>query len=212
MPDALAGPGPALSAGRPPLSGLFRTLLGAALDGLPDPVRRLHSLDAPCLTAGLADVTMTPGLLPALICRLTGLPRAGRDVPVTVLFTPGPAGEHWERRFADRHYGSRLAVAEGRLIESFGPFRLAYDLEASAAGLAWTLVRWRLLGLPLPDWTRPRIDCLESSEAGRYRFDIAFALPVIGKVIAYTGWLKPAQGSADADASTAAGMRPSATA
>lgn len=174
---------------------VFPTLLGAALERLPAPVRRLHSLAAPCDTAGLANVVVAPGLLPPLICRIAGLPPAGTDVPATVRFTPEAASEYWERRFADRSYASRIAAGSGRdaglLVERFGPFRLAYALTPDEQGLGWRLVRWRLLAVPLPGWTLPLVQCRESAEGARYRFDIDFALPLVGPVIRYRGWLEP---------------------
>jgi hypothetical protein len=174
----------------------FQSLLGAAFGQLPAPVRHLHSLSHAVTTSGLAEVRADRGLGPWLICRLAGLPKPGRDVPVTVSFRPdGRGAERWQREFATRHYASTMRVdavgKEPLLGERFGPFDLYFCLTPSARGLAWSLVGWRLLGLRLPDWTLPRLECFESSEGERFVFDIDAAFPIVGHVVHYRGWLVP---------------------
>ena len=67
--------------GQSPMTSPFQAILGADFGRLPEPVRRLHGLAHDIQTAGRAEITVTPGLLPSLLCRLAGLPRAGQDVP-----------------------------------------------------------------------------------------------------------------------------------
>jgi hypothetical protein len=182
---------------------LFQRILGDGFVQLPAPVRRVHGLSRDLATAGRADITTAPGLLPWLLCRLAGLPRPGSDVPVTVSFHPdGRGGEYWRRRFADRRYASSFAVGdrsrEDLLIEKFFPFRLHYRLTASPEGLAWRLVEWRLCGITLPRRTLPAVNCLESADGDRFRFDIDVVFPIVGPVIHYRGWLMPIE-SAEGD-------------
>lgn len=183
----------------------FEEVLGPRLAGLPPIVRHLHSLARPLVTQGRADVTGATSLAARFVCTVAGLPKPGRDVPVSVTFTPLPKGrERWLRRFGSRTYVSvmepGIGVDEGLLVERFGRvplFLLCFRLTPEAAGLRWTLARWRLVGVPLPQWTLPRIDCVESAETGpdgaeRFRFDIDVAFPLVGHVLHYTGWLAPA--------------------
>jgi hypothetical protein len=172
----------------------FQRILGERFDALPSPVRRLHSLKASALTSGLSEITASGNPLAWLIGRIAGLPRPGRDIPVTVEFLPdGQGREHWKRRFASRRYASVMVAGEGGdeglLIERFGPFRLLFRLDPRADSLSWSLERWRLLGLPLPRWTAPTIECLESGDGERFVFDIDVAFPVAGHVVHYRGWL-----------------------
>lgn len=169
----------------------FRRRLGADFARLPAPVARVHGLAEPLTLAGRAEVRVAPGLAAMWICALCGLPRPGNDVPVEVRFVPDGAGERWYRRFDRRCYASRIDVAGDCLRERFGPFDLLYRLEVDG-GLRWTVVRWRLLGLPLPGFVRPRIDCVEAADGDRFCFDIAVALPLVGPVIRYRGWLTDA--------------------
>jgi len=173
----------------------FQIVLGAEFARLPGPVHRLHSLTSPQTATGRAEITTAAGLLPRLICRLAGLPRPGRDVPVSVRFEPTENGqERWLRRFAERRYASTITVERMRgaemLAERFGPFRLTYDLRIEDRGLRWSLAGWRLFALPLPRWSVPAVECLEGADGERFTFDIAVAFPLAGHVIRYRGWLE----------------------
>lgn len=171
---------------------LFQRLLGADFERLPAPVRELHSLGESAAAEGRADVTAAAGPAPWLLRWFAGLPQPGRDVPVTVVFhLDGKGRERWERRFASRRYTSTMTAGtgstEGLLAEYFGLFRLYFRLMPSEEGLAWSLARWRLLGISLPRWTTPSIECLESADGTRFVFDIDVALPMIGHIMHYRG-------------------------
>ena len=174
----------------------FERLLGAEFERLPAPVRRLHALRQPLRTTGRADATVASGVFARLICRLMGLPHAGRDMMVSVVFTPdGNGGERWERQFGDRRYASRIAAGDGRdagfLVERFGWFDLKFRLAPRSDGLQWSLAGWRLLGVPLPYWSVPKAGSLESADGERFTFDIEAAFPLLGRLIRYRGWLMP---------------------
>src|SRR5690348_8444513 len=176
----------------------FERLLGRSFERLPEPVRYFHSLRHALMTEGRAKVSIAPGFISALVCAVFGLPAAGDDVLVSVFFLPKPNGlEFWRRRFAKRRYQSTMGVfASGTaslLIEHFGPFRLFFKLTPQDDSLEWLLVRWKFLFLPLPRWTLLKVKCRESADGVRFVFDIDFALPIIGPVIHYTGWLLPVQ-------------------
>ena len=173
----------------------FETILGGDFARLAEPVRRLHSLDREATTSGLSDITVDRGFLPWLICLLAGLPRSGRDVPVSVRFVPdGKGREHWYRRFAERRYDSEMRAAESAspplLIEQFGPFGLYFRLTRRGETIDWTLVKWRMLGVPMPRWTMPTVACNESGDGDRFVFDIDAIFPIAGHVIHYRGWLR----------------------
>jgi hypothetical protein len=86
-----------------------------------------------------------------------------------------------------------LSAAGHRVAERFGALRFVFDLPAGPEGLSMHLARWTCLGLPLPLLLAPRIHAREwQDEQGRFRFEVAVALPIAGDVIRYTGWLVPA--------------------
>ena len=74
------------------------------------------------------------------------------------------------------------------------PRRLYFRLTPREDGLAWSLVRWRFLSVPLPGWSAPRIECLESGDGARFVFDIDVGFPVIGHVMHYRGWIERGRG------------------
>jgi uncharacterized protein DUF4166 len=172
----------------------FEQLLGSDFAALPEPVRRLHSLRADATTAGRAEIVSPRGFLPWLVCKASGLPAPGKDVPVSVAFhVDGHGGELWRRRFAGRRYQSGFSVGTGRhaglLCERFFPYVFFHRLTPSTAGLRWDLVGWRLLFLPLPGALMPPTVCFESSDGDRFVFDIDVRFPLIGQLIHYRGWL-----------------------
>jgi hypothetical protein len=172
----------------------FQSILGAAFAQLPEPVRRLHGLTRDAATAGRAAITAARNPFAWLLCRLAGLPRPGSDVPVTVTFhLDRDGGEYWRRRFRGRRYASAMRAGTGAdaglLVEHFWPFIYCHRLTASPDGLAWKLVKWRLLGIPLPRSTVPNVNCFESGDGERFVFDIDVVFPLIGQVIHYRGWL-----------------------
>jgi len=179
---------------------LYRHVLGPALDTLPQPVRALHDATGARRWSGRAEVRRGKGLPARILVRLFGFPTAGRDVPVTVEFRPeggGEAGaELWTRRFGDRAFSSLQWRGTGRnahlLMERFGPFTVALALEVDGPRLRLIPRSWFLLGLPLPRALMPGGDSFETEGAdGAFRFDVEIRVPLIGRVVAYRGDLRP---------------------
>lgn len=174
---------------------LFRRLLGPAMDLLPDAIRHVHDGHGRLELSGLAQIDMMPGLLPWLICALMGLPKPGRDVPVTVIFDCNPASEYWQRRFGDRRYASSFTAGTGAetglLIERMGMITNVFRIEAIPDALRLTVVRCRFLGVPMPGWLAPRCSVTERTEDEDFAFDIPVDLPWMGRLIHYRGRIKP---------------------
>ncbi|MFX5522535.1 DUF4166 domain-containing protein, partial [Acinetobacter baumannii] len=57
-------------------------------------------------------------------------------------------------------------------------------------GLAMVLCRWTAFGVPMPRFLGPRIAAREWQEDGRFRFEVGVAMPLLGEVVRYTGWLR----------------------
>lgn len=173
---------------------LFRHLLGPALDGLPDALRRAHDGQGRLELSGLAQIEVRPGPLPWLICALLGLPAPGRGVPVTIIFDRAPDHEHWQRRFAGRRYSSHMTAGNGRdaglLVERMGLITNVFKVAVTGESLHLTMVRCRWLGLPLPGWLAPRCAAVEREQDGAFTFDIPIDLPWLGRLIHYRGSIR----------------------
>jgi hypothetical protein len=100
--------------------------------------------------------------------------------------------ERWTRDFGGRTFASELSTARNGVTERFGPLRFEFDVPCGAGGLEMRLRRWSACRIPLPLLLAPRIAAREWEEEGRFRFDVDVSLPLVGRVVRYSGWLVPA--------------------
>ncbi|WP_298200401.1 DUF4166 domain-containing protein [Novosphingobium sp.] len=173
---------------------LFRRLLGDDLDRLPPALRRAHDARDRQVWAGTAQVVASRNPLARALCRMMGLPRAGRDVPVTVVFERAGEAEIWRRNFAGRRYHSRFLVRDGLIVEQMGPATNRFRAHVEDGELHLELVGFRFFGVPFPAWLSPRCPAVESEVAGCYRFDVPIVLPFMGLAIRYTGVMEACDG------------------
>ena len=172
---------------------LFQQALGAAFFNLPETLRRLHGVRGTARYAGIASIERGRGLLARLCARIAGLPKPMRDAPTTVEFVVDAKGETWRRDFAGTRMQSRLRCKDGLLYERLGPLQFRYVLHAGDGAIWWQVAGVRLLGLlPLPSGWFAGVRCREREHQGRYEFLVEAALPLLGPVIRYEGWLAPA--------------------
>lgn len=176
---------------------LYERVLGEAFDMLPPRLRALHRPGAGSRWAGRAELERGRGPLPALVSWLFGFPPAGADLPVEVTFRVDAQGrETWERRFAGRAMRSTHEAGAGReahlVVERFGPFAVGLALVRDGGRLLLLPRQARLWGVPLPRRLLPRGQGMEEERDGRFRFEVEIALPLIGRVVRYRGWLEPA--------------------
>jgi hypothetical protein len=174
---------------------LYRRLLGPRFDLLPARVRELHDLTATSAWSGRADVERGASWASRLVAALSGLPPAGQDQPLRVIFEVDGDHERWLRTFGPRTFPSIQFDQNGLLVERMGPVAVTFALAASAEGLALGVLRIRFLGLPIPALFFPRVRTFESERGGRYCFEIDTHLPVFGLLIRYAGWLEREAGT-----------------
>lgn len=179
-----------------PAAPLYRRLLGAAFDTLPEPVRALHASAGAREWRGEAEVRRGRGLLARLAAALIGFPKAAATTPVTVTFTPEGEGERWTRNFGGRRFSSLQSEGRGRneylLVERFGPAAFAMALVVEGDRLRLVPRRWTLLGFPMPHFLMPDGPSFETGVDGKFRFDVEIRAPVIGLIVGYRGTLEPA--------------------
>jgi hypothetical protein len=85
---------------------------------------------------------------------------------------------------------SELGFRPGGVVERFGPVSLAFDLLPHPQGLDMRLAGWSLFRVRMPRFLAPHIAAIERERDGRFHFDVAAALPLMGQVVHYRGWLK----------------------
>ncbi|HEY1069843.1 MAG TPA: DUF4166 domain-containing protein [Thermomonas sp.] len=175
-----------------PQATLFQQALGAAFFNLPEAVRRLHAVRGTVRYAGMATVERGGNPLARLGARITGLPKPGRDVPITVEFVADAKRETWRRAFGGMRMQTRLAFKAGQLRERLGPLHFRYRLHPGSEALWWQVAGVRVFGLvPLPAGWFEGVRCREREHDGRYEFLVEARLPLVGLVIRYEGWLLP---------------------
>jgi len=169
---------------------LFHQLLDVDFNQLPQPLQFLHGGQSRVFT-GRCDVQRGAGFLSRLFAWITSLPPAGRDQPIEVTIKCNEQGEVWTRRFGRRSMTSSLSAEREVLVEQLGPVRFKFKLsyDATRQVIDWQLIQVRAMGMPLPVKWFDAVTASESVNNGRYGFDVAAALPLVGLLVKYKGWL-----------------------
>jgi saccharopine dehydrogenase-like NADP-dependent oxidoreductase len=181
---------------------LLRRVLGPSFDVMPQPVQDAHEVADCLLLTGRASVEGAQSLAGQIAARLFGFPAAIADVPVSVEMRADRDGEIWTRSFGDARFRSRLTPLRGqsdRARERFGLVTFEMELTAGPQGLDYAITSGRLGFIPLPSFLVPRSFAKERVDtAGRFTFDVPIALPGIGLLVHYRGWLEPVSPNANA--------------
>lgn len=174
------------------MTPLFPTLLGPeAWQALPVPVQRMHGSVVRIVAEGEADIEGASHLMARLLRRLLGLPEPAPCQALRVVITPDGMQETWARHFVSRRMQSVLSRREGSplLYERLGPATLGFALRRDGDAIDWSLHRVWAFGLPLPRALFGNILSRSGCVDGRYAFTVDTHLPLIGRLVAYRGWL-----------------------
>jgi Domain of unknown function (DUF4166) len=128
------------------------------------------------------------------LARRLGIPIDRRERGFAVEIRHDEGVLHWNRLFDN---GSRMISQfrpvgtwpDGYWVESTGPLRLTLTVDVIEGGWYWRPLRVAIGRLRLPLMLFPRTEAYKRVEAGRYRFRVAFALPVLGMILSYGGLL-----------------------
>lgn len=170
---------------------LYRRIMGADFVRLPPAVRALHLVNGDLAASGMAQVIRGTNVFARLIGRIMGFPAAAAEVPVAVWMREEGGIETWRRDFGGTCFESRLKQRGSLLVERFGAISFAMTLKREPDGLSMHFARWWIGPLPMPRFLLPRGVAREYEADGRFHFDVPVALPLIGPVIRYKGWLTP---------------------
>lgn len=172
-----------------PTPPLYQRVMGDDFARLPPAVRDMHILAGAALAEGRATVTRGANPFARIVARLVGFPPAGQDVPVTVRFLARDGRETWVRQFGASGFSSELCQLGGLMVERLGVLRFGFELRGAPEGLSMHLRRWWFGPLPMPLALGPKGVARETERDGRFCFDVPLALPLVGPVVTYRGWL-----------------------
>lgn len=171
---------------------LYEQLLGHRYGELPEAVKRFHRLRGTHALFGEVRTWAPANWCAKLFAMGLGTPRSGGEGPIRFELEAAAGEERWTRFFPTQTMSSVLALGDGEVIEHLGPVRLHFELALGAQGqLSMRLIRLKCLGLPCPRWLMPCVTADEFGEAPDVlRFEISASVPWVGRVAAYSGYLK----------------------
>ncbi|GAB2537269.1 DUF4166 domain-containing protein [Rhodanobacter koreensis] len=171
---------------------LFPSLLGEHWHQLATPVQQMHGNASHVLARGAADVEGSRTLPIRWLRHLLGLPEPGLQQPLEVTIERHGTREIWTRRFACKHMRSVLdRVTDSPLLsERLGLITLRFELLRDDKVIDWQLRGVQMFGLPLPRALFGKVLSRSGAEDGRYAFHIDTRLPLLGRLVAYQGWLE----------------------
>jgi hypothetical protein len=169
---------------------LFRRILGARFDELPIELQRIHDTCGAREFSGRCAVTGSQSRAIRVLAHIAGLPRPSEDVPIHFSIACTTGRETWTRQFGEERMRSALTERHGRLVERLGLVQLTFALDLIDGAIVWRITDAHALGLRLPlSWFR-NVTASAAVETGRYTFDVRVALPWVGPLVAYRGWLE----------------------
>lgn len=165
---------------------------------LPSALRSFHDQNALPVWTGKADIDASTSVGGRFLRALFGFPPSGRDVAVTVTVGRYGEGETWTRNFGGKRFASRLAREGGNVIsERFGPFKILLGLSARGGEVHMPVVGWQIGRIKLPLFLAPKSETREfAGDDGRFHFDVAIQVPLVGLLAHYRGWLEPKMAAA----------------
>lgn len=180
-----------------PNPALFPSLLGEHWHQLATPVQQMHGDTPHVLARGAADVEGATNLPICWLRHLLGLPEPGLQQALEVTIERHGTRETWTRRFARGQMRSVLdrTADTALLCERLGPVTLRFELHRDGEAIDWQLRDARMLGLPLPCALFGDVLSRSGAQDGRYAFHIDTRLPLLGRLVAYRGWLEIVDGN-----------------
>lgn len=168
------------------------SVLGDTWNRLALPVQDMHGDASLVRASGAADVEGATHLVARCMRRSLGLPEPGPAQPIEVTIERHGLREIWTRRFARGQMRSVLdRDGDSSLLrERLGPVSFRFAMLFDERAIDWRLQSVRLLGVPLPRWMAGEVTSRSGESDGRYTFHVDVRMPLLGRLVAYRGWLE----------------------
>ncbi len=179
-----------------PAPYLFQQVLGADFEKLPKAVRIGHQVLGTKIMHGRVDVVRGKNPLAQLAASIIGFAKTGTDKPITISMDVRDGQETqileiWTRTIDGKVFRSTLSKGPNpcEIYERFGPIKFKMKFRIEDEKLHYDIVSAKMLGVPFPKFLLPKSVTHERVEDGKFIFDVEIRLPLLGRLIAYKGWL-----------------------
>ena len=170
---------------------LYRRLLGARFDELPEVLKRFHAGASRGTARGTFRVVRGHGMVRNIIAGLQRLPRAGENVPIRLEVKVNGDREQWLRHFPGRCTRT-VQWADGNLLmERFGLISFSSAPVVQGSRVHYEFRRAWFAGIPLPVWLSPYIDGYVDAGDTGWRVAVHIFAPFLGEIVHYEGWVEP---------------------
>jgi hypothetical protein len=170
-------------------ASIYRQILRERFETLAPELRAFHDVRGAARFRGQCRIEGAPGIAGRLLARLAGMPGSTPGADFEFELLASDERESWIRRFPGRAMRSTMHAAEGELVERFGPVSFWFSLIAADGRLEMVLARVKILGVPLPRALMPQVWGREKASKGMLHFDAGARLPLLGPLVAYSGFL-----------------------
>ncbi|CUJ91318.1 hypothetical protein RUE5091_01083 [Ruegeria denitrificans] len=174
----------------------FLQALPAGAD-VPSALYLLHT--NPGQYEGRCSIIRGSGWIIRLALQLGRFPPDADDIPVKVKIDCAGDTWPWARDFDGHTTRSLLTFDHGTdcVREQLGWLTLWLMPEIDSGRMIIHIRGLSIFGVSCPTFFLPRLSTVEwQDETGQFRFDVSAAMPGLGQLICYRGWLKPVHGQA----------------
>ena len=136
------------------------------------------------------------GVVGHRLAQKLGLPNGQGAHEFHVSISHTDSALHWSRRFDSAHDMVSVFVPHGSYpggfwSETTGSLALILGVVVKDGGWYWVQRKVKLMGVPLPLFLFPSSNAYKRITDGKYEFSVSFELPIMGKLVSYSGLLVP---------------------
>jgi len=170
---------------RAPENALIECMDGAFAK-LPDLVQRAHR--GTIRLSGTAKVERGKGL-GGLVAMIMRLPKSNPAADLVVTAWHFADQMVWSRSFDGRVFESTFKKDDDFLVEQMGPLSLFLQPMAEGGRLVYRLIATQIGPIALPRGFAPSMTAWEGEKDGKYQFEVSVNLPLLGRLVRYSGSL-----------------------
>jgi len=170
---------------------LFQQVLGAQFETLPFVLKLGHQVSNTKIMRGRVDVVRGKNPLCQMAASIIGFAKTGADREISICMDVRDDQEVWTRTIDGNAFRSVLSKGPNlfEVYERFGPIKFKMKFRIADEKLHYDIVSAKVLGIPFPKFLLPKSITHERVEEGKFVFDVEIRLPLLGRLIAYKGWL-----------------------